>query len=320
MTKPNRVLFRFLSVALSGLVLTVVAWQFLLFVRDLVSQPLSLVLWLDLVAIVPTYLLAIIAGVYLLRLDRRGSRFIWYAIALSFVGVAISFFWPVPCVPLLPVPTVLGVAGRASVLLVNACIGTAFAVATRCGNLEEASSMLGAGRRRLWAWAVGTGTLLVACAAIRHQVNRQMTELLGSAIRETNANARRVALEGAVARCAGSWQGRSAELMLAEHLRQSGQTDDAIAIFRGLLAAHFSDLVPSEDLRYQHDDGTRHFACLGLSSCFESERDLAVALHYARLANDEYPLLSWCGTCTGAEHEAVAKRIRQLESEIGSGG
>jgi hypothetical protein len=293
---------------LSGMVLGVITWQVLVLAHDFVSHPLSIVLWLNLIAAVPTYLFAIIGSLCFFRGGpRRAARFIWYAIAISLLSVVISFFGPVPAVPLLPVPTMLGFLGRVSVQAVNVGVGAAFVIASRWGDSREASSMRALSRQRFWGWSAGITTVLLACAAIGHRVDHQMVERLDSAIFEPDMDARRAAFERAVALYSGSRQGSEAQLLLALHLQRARRTSDAMALFAELLTMHFSDLVPTEGPWYQYEPAARHEACLGMSSCFESDGDLAGALHYARLARRKHPPSSWCGTCIAEENDEVEK-------------
>src|SRR5262249_18543468 len=58
-----------------------------------------------------------------------------------------------------------------------------------------------------------------------------------------------------------------------------------------------------------------HYACLGLSRCYEKLDNLPQALHFARLALEVHQYQTWCGTCSMSSRQRLRKRIERLEAQ-----
>lgn len=87
----------------------------------------------------------------------------------------------------------------------------------------------------------------------------------------------------------------------------------AIETYSRLLELSVDPLEPGENLMQAYRN-TQHQACLRLSFCAERSGDVPAALRWATAARDEFPYLSWCGTCVGGAEDTLAARITRLEA------
>lgn len=95
-------------------------------------------------------------------------------------------------------------------------------------------------------------------------------------------------------------------------LQKQKKHQEAIAEFSKLYDSGVNDQDPGANLMETFRN-YRHQAALGISECYEAERDFVRALQHAELARDKYKFQSWCGTCNAIAAANLAKRIERLQ-------
>ena len=85
----------------------------------------------------------------------------------------------------------------------------------------------------------------------------------------------------------------------------------AIAYFNEVLHSDPNDKEPGGSIMQVYRNYSNRSA-IQISMCYEKLADYREALHYARLAKNRYPYVSWCGTCLQSANFALNKRIAYL--------
>jgi hypothetical protein len=95
--------------------------------------------------------------------------------------------------------------------------------------------------------------------------------------------------------------------------QQQGRQREAILAFEQILHSRLNDTDPDATLAAMNHL-IRHYACLGLSGCYEDLGDRKKALRYARHARDRYSLRIIGGACM---HDSMQlqHRIERLEAQ-----
>lgn len=119
---------------------------------------------------------------------------------------------------------------------------------------------------------------------------------------------RRVAADYRKARC---WA--DVQYNIGFVLMKQKEFADAIPEFAALLRERARNDAPTNDImspfkNYQHN------ACANISRCCEELLDFGKALEYENKAHDEFPFVSFCGTCAMDEKARHQGRVKLLET------
>lgn len=98
-------------------------------------------------------------------------------------------------------------------------------------------------------------------------------------------------------------------------LQDQKKFDEAIATFEAIFPSQVND--------YQLEEGSsedcknyRYKAALRISECYESKKELARALEFARKAKGQYAYVSFCSLCQQQTRGFTDKRVAELEEKI----
>ncbi len=106
-----------------------------------------------------------------------------------------------------------------------------------------------------------------------------------------------------------------AVLNLAHLEERAARYESAIEYFTEVLASDPNDEQSGDNLM-ETNKNYSHRSVRGISRCHEALGNYGQALHYAKLARDEYRFVSWCGTCLGSAKISINLRIAKLGALI----
>jgi tetratricopeptide (TPR) repeat protein len=295
-----------------GLVLALLAtWRLGWLLVEVDRYPNSPSCWLELGSTTPLWLLSCLGGFWLVRCKATGFLAFYAVLFLSLVGwvtprllptdrlLPTGFDWPLP-------------TGRMNLILLVVLVSAQ--IMTRKSWSE--------GRRSYLKMGIGACLALLVTLGCRYRhagIEQAAGEMVQRGIKSHEAGDPEKALaqwERVVERYAHTSAWGVAVYNSGVVHKELGRQQEAIALFERLLAGPVNDLEPGANLMETYRN-YRHYACLGLSECYEQMGDRQEALRYARLARDRYRFQSWCGTCLMQAAKEVEDRISRLERLAG---